>query len=675
MSSKGKPTVAVGVDTGGTFTDFVYKTPEGWKVYKTLSTPENPAKAILEGLKVIGEDLPRYIVHGTTVATNTLLERKGAKTAFVTNKGFKDIIEIGRQNRESLYDLHYRREKPLVPRNLRFEIDCRVNSKGQIVKDIDPKEVEELIENLKKERVEAVAVCFLFSFLNPQHEKLVGKLIREKLKGVYVSVSSEILPEFREFERASTTVVNAYVAPKMAKYVTTLKESLSPQDRLVIMQSSGGVISADTVIKEPVRTVLSGPAGGVVGAWKIGKLAGFEKLITFDMGGTSTDVSLVDGKPSFTTETKISGIPIKVPMIEIHTVGAGGGSIVWIDEGGALKVGPQSAGANPGPICYGRGGKEITVTDTNLFLGRLVPDHFLGGNMKLHNEGVERAFKNLSEKLKVDPYRLAEGILEIANTKMEGAIRVISVQRGYNPSEFTLVSFGGAGGMHAVFLAKKLGIPRVLIPKNPGLLSAMGMLLADLVRDYSLTVMLPIEGGREQELYRHLKELFKTLENRALEEMEREGFTQLGKDLFLEHSLDVRYKGQSYEVNIPFTPQIREEFERVYKNLYGYTLENRPLEVVNIRLKAIGVGEKPPLPPIEKSDGKLLSRAVVGEQKTFFGGKTYTVKVIDRDKLLAGDRWDFPSIVVEYSSTLVIPPGCFVRVDEFGNLIVEVFEN
>ena len=668
MSSKGRPTVAVGVDTGGTFTDFVYKTPEGWKVYKTLSTPENPARAILEGLKVIGDNLPRYIVHGTTVATNTLLERKGAKTAFVTNKGFKDVIEIGRQNRERLYDLHYRREKPLVPRHLRFEVDCRVNSKGQIVKDIDPKEVEELIENLKREGVEAVAVCFLFSFLNPRHEELVGKLIREKLKGVHVSVSSEILPEFREFERASTTVVNAYVAPKMASYIQTLKEGLSPEDRLVIMQSSGGVISADTVIREPVRTVLSGPAGGVVGAWKIGKIAGFEKLITFDMGGTSTDVSLVDGRPSFTTETKISGIPIKVPMIEIYTVGAGGGSVVWIDEGGALKVGPQSAGAKPGPICYGRGGKDITVTDANLFLGRLVPDHFLGGKMKLHTREVERAFKKLSERLKVEPHRLAEGILEIANTKMEGAIRVISVQRGYNPSEFTLVSFGGAGGMHALFLAQKLGIPRVLIPKNPGLLSAMGMLLADLVRDYSLTVMLPLEGG-EEEIYRHLRELFKTLENRALEEMEREGFTQLGKDLFLEHSLDVRYRGQSYEVNIPFTPRIRESFEEVYKNLYGYTLENRPLEVVNIRLKAVGIGEKPPLERIPKSDGKLLSRAVVGEQKTYFGGKAYTVKVLDRERLRAGDRWDFPSIVVEYSSTTVIPPGFSVEVDPFGNLI------
>ncbi len=622
--------ILIGVDTGGTFTDFVYKKGDRWGVYKTLSTPHNPAEAILKGLEVIGDEKPRRIVHGTTVATNTLLERKGAKTAFITNKGFKDIIEIGRQNRERLYDLHYRRPEPLVPRHLRFELDCRVNSKGEIVKDLDPKEVERLIETLEREKVEAVAVCFLFSFLNPEHERFVGNLLRERLKKVHVSVSSEILPEFREYERASTTVVNAYVAPKMAKYITTLKENLKPRDRLVIMQSNGGVISADTVVKEPVRTVLSGPAGGVVGAWKIGRLAGFERLITFDMGGTSTDVSLIDGKPTLTTETKISGIPIKVPIIDIHTVGAGGGSIVWVDRGGALKVGPQSAGADPGPICYGRGGKRITVTDTNLFLGRLVPDHFLGGRMKLLTEPVKEAFENLSRELKTDPYTLAEGILEIANTKMEGAIRVISVQRGYNPEEFALFSFGGAGGMHAVFLAKKLGIPKVFVPRNPGLLSAVGMLLADHIRDYSLTVMLPLERETQKELYLHLRELFKTLENRALEDMAKEGYTRLGQDLFFEHTLDVRYRGQSYEVNIPLSETPAEDFEEKYRHLYGYTLENRPMEVVNIRLKAVGVGEKPPFEELPKTDGKLLRRAVIGEQKTYFGGRQYTVKQAPR---------------------------------------------
>ena len=417
---------------------------------------------------------------------------------------------------------------------------------------------------------------------------------------------------------------------------------------------------------------MSGPAGGVVGAWKIGRLAGFERLITFDMGGTSTDVSLIDGKPTLTTETKISGIPIKVPIIDIHTVGAGGGSIVWVDRGGALKVGPQSAGADPGPICYGRGGKRITVTDTNLFLGRLVPDHFLGGRMKLLTEPVREAFENLSRELKTDPYTLAEGILEIANTKMEGAIRVISVQRGYNPQEFALFSFGGAGGMHAVFLAKKLGIPKVFVPRNPGLLSAVGMLLADHIRDYSLTVMLPLERETQKELYLHLRELFKTLENRALEDMAKEGYTRLGQDLFFEHTLDVRYRGQSYEVNIPLSETPAEDFEEKYRHLYGYVLENRPMEVVNIRLKAVGVGEKPPFEELPKTDGKLLQRAVIGEQKTYFGGRQYTVKVIDRDRLLAGDRWDFPSIVVEYSSTTVIPPGCSVEVDRYGNLIIEV---
>ncbi len=664
--------IPVGVDTGGTFTDFVYKTEEGWKVYKTLSTPKNPAEAILKGLKVVGDKRPRYIVHGTTVATNALLERKGAKTAFITNKGFEDIIEIGRQNREKLYDLHYRRPEPLVPSDLRFGLKCRIDSKGEIIEELDPSEVEKLAETLKEKGVEAVAVCFLFSFLNPEHERTVASILRERLKEIPVSVSSEILPEFREFERASTTVVNAYVAPKMGRYIKTLKENLKEDDRLVIMQSSGGVISADTVIKEPVRTVLSGPAGGVVGAWKIGKLAGFERLITFDMGGTSTDVSLVDGKPSFTTETKISGVPIKVPMIDIHTVGAGGGSIAWIDEGGAMKVGPHSAGADPGPICYGRGGKEITVTDANLFLGRLVPDRFLGGKMKLLTEPVKEAFESFAKRVRLTPTELAEGILQIANTKMEGAIRVISVQKGYNPADFVLFSFGGAGGMHAAFLARQLGIPKVFVPKNPGLLSAFGMLLADLVRDYSLTVMVPLGRENEKEVYDHLSEVFESLKRKALEDMEREGFTEFGKNLFFELSADLRYKGQSFEVNVPFTGNLFEEFEKRYKTLYGYTL-NRPLEVVNLRLRAVGVGEKPTLERIPKTDGKLLSRAAVGETTTYFGGREYRVKILDRDKLLAGDRWDFPSIVVEYSSTIVIPPDASVEVDEFGNLIISLF--
>ncbi|WP_461832073.1 hydantoinase/oxoprolinase family protein, partial [Aquifex sp.] len=408
--------VYVGVDTGGTFTDFVYWDGESWNVLKIPSTPENPAEAVLEGLKIIGKNKKLDIVHGSTVATNALLERKGAKTALITNKGFEDIIEIGRQNREELYNLHYKKPKPLVPRELRFGIRCRINKRGEILEDINPEEIDEVLKEILKKKVESVAVCFLHSYANPEHEKFVGSRLEKE--GLFVTLSSDILPEFREYERTSTTVINAYVSPKMSRYLNYLKERIKEKGSLRVMQSNGGVISVETASKEAVRTILSGPAGGVMGALYVGKLAGYEKLITFDMGGTSTDVSLIDGVPKLTTESKISGLPVKVPMIDIHTVGAGGGSIAKLDEGGALRVGPESAGAEPGPICYGKGGKQITVTDANLYLGRLVPEYFLGGKMKLYPELLREPFKSLAEKLGVETYELGEAILNVANSNM-----------------------------------------------------------------------------------------------------------------------------------------------------------------------------------------------------------------------------------------------------------------
>ena len=392
--------VIIGVDTGGTFTDFIYKDGDKWGVFKTLSTPENPAKAVLYGIEKIAKDKPKNITHGSTVATNAVLERKGAKTAFITNKGFKDILFIGRQNREKLYDLHYRKNPPLVPEELSFGVKGRVIYTGEEIEKLDEAEVEKVAEILKEKGVESVAVSFLFSFLNPEHEEIVERVLKKH--GFEVSISSKIVPEFREYERSSTTVINAYVMPKMKGYISFLENHLSKEDRLRIMQSNGGVISSETVKEQPVRTILSGPAGGVVGAWKIGKLAGYEKLITFDMGGTSTDVSLINGKPIITTESKIEGYPVKVPVIDIHTVGAGGGSIARIDSGGALTVGPESAGADPGPICYGKG-EEITITDANLFLGRLIPAYFLGGNMKLQFERIVPYFEEMAKKAGITP--------------------------------------------------------------------------------------------------------------------------------------------------------------------------------------------------------------------------------------------------------------------------------
>ncbi|RLJ70098.1 N-methylhydantoinase A [Hydrogenivirga caldilitoris] len=653
----------IGVDTGGTFTDFIFFREGKFKVLKVSSTPKNPAEAVLIGLEEIGGE-GRRIVHGSTVATNALLERKGAKTALITNKGFEDVIEIGRQNRERLYDLHYRKPETLVPRELRFGVGGRINYRGEILEDLEEAEVRSIVEKLKSSGAESVAVCLLHSYTNPVHEMEVGRVIREEL-GIHVSLSHEILPEFREFERTSTTVVNAYVSPKMEGYISYLEKNLKEKDSLNIMQSNGGIISSEVAKREAVRTVLSGPAGGVISALHIGKLTGFERLITFDMGGTSTDVSLIDKAPTVTTETKINGLPVKVPMIDIHTIGAGGGSIAWIDEGGLLRVGPVSAGAEPGPVCYGRGGRDITVTDANLFLGRLVPDYFLGGRMKLHPERVNEPLRGLAGMLNTSPIELAHAIIEVANSNMERALRKVSVERGYNPENFSLVSFGGAGGLHAVFLAKLLGIPRVIVPPNPGIFSAMGMLLADSVKDYSLTVMLK---GSETN-YLSLEELFQPLIERAIEDMEKEGFT--ANDVLLDRYLDMRYTGQSYELTVPFSEGYEETFHREHRRFYGYS-HDRDTEIVNIRLRAQVSTPKPVIPSFEEKAPERNPEALLGSTNSFFEGNTVKTEVYKRESLRWGNRIFGPAIVVEYSSTTVLPPGSSAEVDKFGNLIVEL---
>ncbi len=644
----------VGVDTGGTFTDFVFFKEGRFEVLKVPSTPDNPAQAVLEGLKVVGGE-GRMIVHGSTVATNALLERKGAKTALITNKGFEDVIEIGRQNRERLYDLHYRKQKPLVPRELCWGVRCRMDHRGNILEELDEDELLRIKEKIISEGIEAVAVCFLHSYANPQHEKRVKELL-SSVEGLHISLSCEILPEFREFERTSTTVVNAYVSPKMSGYLSYLEENLGKEDRLSVMQSNGGIISTRLAKEEAVRTILSGPAGGIVSALHIGKLIGQTKLITFDMGGTSTDVSLIDGEPSLTTETKISGLPVKVPMIDIHTIGAGGGSVAWIDEGGLLRVGPRSAGAQPGPVCYGKGGKEITVTDANLFLGRLIPDKFLGGKMRIYPELLKEPLEILSRRLDTHPEEVAKAILEIANSNMVKALRKVSVQRGYNPQDFYLISYGGAGGLHAVFLARELGIQKVVIPPNPGIFSAIGMLLADITRDYSLTVML----NSSETSYSQLKEMFSELESRAIRDMENEGFPP--EALLFTRLLDMRYKGQSYELMVPFGDNFREEFSALHERTYGYT-HDREAEIVNLRLRVVVTTPKPTFPSHEKKFPENPDRAFEGVFRGF--------KVYNRDKLLWGNVIEGPAIVTEYSSTTLIPEGSVAHVDRLGSLIVE----
>lgn len=652
----------IGVDTGGTFTDLIYQDGVTWSVYKLLSTPHNPAEAVLEGLAAVSGEGARQIVHGSTVATNAILERKGVRTALITNTGFTDIMTIGRQNRSQLYELCYRREPPIVPAQLCLGVPGRILNTGEEYEAFDQDSARAVVERLRDLEVESVAVSFLFSFANPAHEKKMAEHIGGL--GLPVSLSHQILAEFREFERTSTTVINAYVSPKMHRYISFLQERLETLDSLRIMQSNGGSISAETAMNESVRTILSGPAGGVVGAYETGRRAGFEKLITFDMGGTSTDVSLIDGALSMTLESAISGYPVKSPMIDIHTVGAGGGSIAGVDSGGSLKVGPESAGADPGPICYGKGDR-ITVTDANLFLGRLVPENFLGGAMRLHPARLGEPFHRMSQALSLEPEELAEGILTVANANMERAIRVISVERGFDPREFALFSFGGAGGLHAAYLARNLNIPQVVVPRNPGILSAIGMLMADVIKDYSHTVMLAAE---ETDLSTLLSR-FQPLAERGTEDLILEGIDR--DRVVLERFLDMRYEGQSYEIITPFSDDLIEVFHALHEKTYGYR-NDRPVQIVNLRVRARGEPHKPGFDEMPAAGTEPPPQALLGERNVVFSGQSMLTRVFERKELQVGNRIPGPSIVVEYSSTTVVPPFARGRVDAYGNLVLTI---
>ena len=556
----------IGVDTGGTFTDFVIWDGGRYYTRKVRSTPHDPAQAILEGL---GNLNAQEVVHGSTVATNALLERKGARTAFLTTEGFEDLLIIGRQNREKLYDLLAPAKRQLVPPELTLGLPERILYDGSVERDLDQAAVEGLTEKLSGLGVESVAVCLLHSYANPVHEKLVA----QALQGFYVSLSHEILPEYREYERASTTVVNACVTPLMTRYLARLSEKLGAT-RLRVFQSNAGSISSSAAGRGAIQTVLSGPAGGVVGAAAAAKQAGFERVISFDMGGTSTDVSLYDGKFSFTTESSLGDFPIRIPMLDIHSVGAGGGSITYLDRAGALRVGPQSAGADPGPVCYGRG-EQITVTDANLLLGRIQPERFLGGRMQLDLDRARGFMKAFAAQLGVSIEKAAAAIVDVANSNMERAIRAVSVERGYDPRDFALLSFGGAGAQHACELAERLDVSTVIVPPHAGVLSAVGMLAADCVRDYSQSVL----GGDPEAA-------FQELARRAAGEFSDEGFS----DVLFEQWIDLRYEGQSYEISVPW--ERKGDFHAEHRKLYGYEHPGRRVEQVTARVKAIATLDK-----------------------------------------------------------------------------------
>jgi N-methylhydantoinase A len=653
------------IDTGGTFTDCVYLEADGLRVLKLFSTPGDPGAAILDALRQIGPGAGADIRHGTTVGTNTLIERSGARVAFVTTAGFEDTIAIGRQARPRLYDWFASPDEPLAPAEMRFGVAERTLHNGKILTAVTAEEVERVVAEVRAAKPEAVGLSLLFSFANAENERAVAAGLARL--GVPVSVSHEILPEFREYERASTVLVNAYLAPKMGRYIGGLERAVKAEfreARLQVMQSSGGIVSAGEAAREPVRTILSGPAGGVVGAYAVARAAGFSRMVGFDMGGTSTDVALVDGEaggPRTTSESQVTGLPVGVPVLDIHTVGAGGGSLARFDAGGILRVGPQSAGAEPGPICYGRG-TEPTVTDANLILGRMDPEGFLGGKVRLEEKRAREFFEKKKGPL-ASAEEFAEGIIRLADAAMEKALRLISVERGHDPRDFTLVSFGGAGPLHACALARALRMPRVLVPRMPGALSALGILMSDVVKDYSRTVMAEPEMAR-------LEGHFAEMERRGAREMRVEGFFSFTSGMAV-RSLDVRYVGQGYELNVEAGRDFVARFHRAHRLRYGYADTGRAVEVVNVRVRMVAPTERVPLPArrLRAGNGR---QAVRKKRRVIFEGRAASVPVLERELLRAGDAFRGPAIITEYSATTVVPPGCRVRVDARENLIIEV---
>ena len=683
----------VGVDSGGTFTDIcLFEEDEGRvEVWKVSSTPDDPSRGIAQGVeegmrRVAPEagDQPAapvsYFGHGTTVATNALIQHKGVPTGLVTTDGFRDLLEIGRQKRPDLYDIFADKPPTLVQRDLRIEVAERVRHDGAVEISLDEEGVRTAARKLRAARVSAVAISFLYSFVRPEHERRAKEIVQEEYPEAFICTSHEIAPEFREFERLSTAVVNAYLGPVMKRYIDRLAPRLSALGMSVaphLTQSNGGVIGFETAAEKPVRTVLSGPSTGVVGAQAIGRAAGLPDLITFDMGGTSTDVALLKaGEARLTSEAIVHGHPIKAPMLDIHTVGAGGGSIAYVDSGGLLKVGPRSAGADPGPVCYGKGNAEPTVTDANIVLQTLNPRYLLGGRMAVRQDLSKDAIGKLAQRLGLGLMETAQGIISVVTANMAKAIRVISVQRGHDPRDYTLMAFGGVGPLHAARLAKELDIKRILVPRNPGILCAMGLLLTDLRADFATTRLMPLEAGAVAEIER----AFSTLNEQADAWFAQE---QIASDARrLQRTVDMRYTGQNYELAIPLPDGpitartldlLAQGFADAHQRMYGFLADNEPVQLVTFRLEATGLVSKATLkayPPAGEDARHAIreSREVwLAESRAFVACPVYA-----REELKSGNRFMGPAIVEQMDATTVVLPGMTAQVDPYLNLILEV---
>jgi N-methylhydantoinase A len=656
----------VGVDIGGTFTDFVYSIDGQLQIHKRLSTPENPAHAMLNGLSDAipgGMTAPEQIAHGSTVATNAILEREGAQIAFITTGGFRDILTIARQNRPELYALHPTLPAPLVPRDHTYDVPERLDHRGDVLLPLNTEALDRILKQIEQQNVDAIAVCLLYSYINPQHEEAIKQRIVERglLDDWQIVLSGDVLPEFREYERASTTVLEAYVRPVMTRYIQHLVDNLPDDMPLRIMKSDGGVMSASRVQEKALHTALSGPAAGVMGAFHLAKMAGFDRIITLDMGGTSTDVALCPGEPQMSPTSQIDGLPLRARLLDIETIGAGGGSIARVDAGGALRVGPQSAGADPGPIVYGQGGEQITVSDANVILGRLDADHFLGGEMTLDVQSAETAFDDLAAQIDRTRTDAAQGVIDVANVNIDRALRRVSVARGHDPRQFTLVAFGGAGPLHACEVAERLDMPRVLVPRYPGVLCALGLLVADVKVSHSFPVL--VKASRN--MLARLRAMQAELLAMARDDLRGEGVVD--EDMDFHVLLDMRYDGQAHELTVSFMGDVIEAFHQAHEAAYGHTIENRPVEIVNMRVEASGKVKKPDIDP-EAPQGNSPEAAYLGDKKSPLGG---IMSLYDREKLQPGARFKGEALVFQLDSTVYVAQGWEARVDGYRNLILE----
>jgi N-methylhydantoinase A len=659
LSSGTVRNVRVGIDVGGTFTDVVVLRDDSVSTAKVPSTPDDQSAGVLRALLRTGvtADAVAVLAHGTTVATNALLERRGARTALVTTHGFRDVIEIGRQNRPSLYDLTMDRPPPLVPRERRITVRERMGPSGE-VQELDASAVEAAVDDLEEASVSSIAVCLLFGFLHPEHERKLGDAIRGRLRGVHVSVSSDVLPEFREYERLSTTVANAYLAPELGAYLESLATIV--RDRgyppPLVMQSSGGVLDVEAAAELPAACLLSGPAAGVVGAARAAGLSGYRDALSFDMGGTSTDVAaIVDGAVETTTSSVVAGVPIGFPAIDVHTVSAGGGSVAWVDDGGALRVGPRSAGARPGPAAYGAGGRDATVTDANVVLGYLADGARLGEDVVLRRTLAERAIGEIAAKLGADVAAAARGVVDVANAEMVRALRVVTIERGADPRSFALLAFGGAGPMHACGIADELDIATVVVPRAGGVLSALGLAISDLRRDYVVPSLRSVSEATAADLSR----AYEAMRSRAERDLASPRIRRLA---------DARYRGQSFELTVAAgtrPEELEEAFHRAHESRYGYRMRDEAVEIVSLRLAAFTGGAAP-----ELSEAPAGGNSQTGVRGAWFDGARHDVPTHDRTRMGAGSHVAGPAVVEYPETTCVVPPGWRGAVDATGNLVL-----